>query len=266
MVSIPAAAEPISGSPIPSVLVEIPVEPVDGIIGTGARAPRASVQEETELREYETTIIVQPEISEEGTSAIFEKLEGILEKNDSHRLLCENLGKRKLAYEIRKFQKGHYYVLAFLSEGKEIPELERALRLDESILRFMTIQVSPLVKDIEARKADAKEQEAEQERRAAERAAREIEEAKARAEVERVAAEEAAATAAAAAAEEARAAAAADAATEAVEEAGPDADAAGASEGSEDATSEESSKEASDTEAAKETPADSDGGEEENPS
>lgn len=263
MVSIAAAAEPISGSPIPSVLVEIPVEPVDGILGTGARALCAPVQEETELREYETTIIVQPEISEEGTAAIFAKLEGILERNDSFRLLCENLGKRKLAYEIRKFQKGHYYVLGFLSEGKEIPELERALRLDESILRFMTIQVSPLVKDIEARKADAKEQEVEQERRAAERAAREIEEAKARAEVERVAAEEAVA------AEKARAAAAAEAATaaaEAGEQAKPDTDAAEASEGSEDATSEAGSEEKSDAKAAEETPADSGDAEEEKPS
>ncbi len=152
------------------------------------------------MREYETTIIVQPEISDEGTAAILAKLGEILDKSQSERLFCENLGKRKLAYEINKFHKGHYYVLSFLSDGQVVPELERSLRLDESILRFMTILENPEVTDIEARKAVAKEKEAEQERKAAERAVREAEEAKARAEVERQAVEEAAAAAAAAAA------------------------------------------------------------------
>ena len=152
------------------------------------------------MREYETTIIVQPEISDEGTTAILAKLGEILDKSQSERLFCENLGKRKLAYEINKFHKGHYYVLSYLSDGQVVPELERSLRLDESILRFMTILENPEVTDIEARKAVAKEKEAEQERKAAERAVREAEEAKARAEVERQAAEEAAAAAAAAAA------------------------------------------------------------------
>ena len=152
------------------------------------------------MREYETTIIVQPEISDEGTAAILAKLGEILDKSQSERLFCENLGKRKLAYEINKFHKGHYYVLSYLSDGQVVPELERSLRLDESILRFMTILENPEVTDIEARKAVAKEKEAEQERKAAERAVREAEEAKARAEVERQAAEEAAAAAAAAAA------------------------------------------------------------------
>lgn len=136
------------------------------------------------MREYETTIIVQPEISDEGTAAIFERLEGILADSGSIRLQNESLGKRKLAYEIRRFHKGHYYIFSFLSDGQVVPALERALRLNESILRFMTIQANPDVTDIEARKVEAAEAEAEQERKAAERAAREEEEAKAREEEE----------------------------------------------------------------------------------
>jgi small subunit ribosomal protein S6 len=143
------------------------------------------------LREYETTIIVQPEISEEGAEAIFEKLDTVLEEHASIRLQNESLGKRKLAYEIRKFNKGHYYIFSYLSDGQVVPVLERNLRLNESILRFMTILANPKVIDIEARKVEAAEMEAEQARKAEERATREAEEAKARAEVERVAAEEA---------------------------------------------------------------------------
>jgi len=146
------------------------------------------------VREYETTFIVQPEISEEGSQAILTKLDGILAAQGADRLMCEDLGKRKLAYEIRKFHKGHYYILSYLNDGGAVPDLERALRLDESILRFLTIQSDDEVTDIESRKASAQEREVEQQKRAAERAAREAEEAAARqAAEEKAAAERAAA-------------------------------------------------------------------------
>lgn len=163
------------------------------------------------MREYETTFIVQPEISDEGSQAILSKLDGILEAGGATRLMCEDHGKRKLAYEIRKFHKGHYYTLQFLDEGKVIPDLERALRLEESVLRFLTILVTDEVEDIEARKAEAAEAEVEQAKRAAERAQREAEEAAARREQEeaerKAAAEAAAAAATAGEAEEGDAAA-----------------------------------------------------------
>ena len=151
------------------------------------------------MREYETTFIVQPEISDEGSQAILAKLDGILEAGGATRLMCEDHGKRKLAYEIRKFHKGHYYTLQFLNEGQVVPDLERTLRLDESVLRFLTIMADGEVADIEARKAVAAEAEVEQTKRAAERAAREAEEAAARREQEE--AERQASLAAAAAAE-----------------------------------------------------------------
>ena len=134
------------------------------------------------MREYELNIIVQPEISEEGSAAILGRLDAALESS-SVRLCCDDLGKRKLAYEISRFQKGHYYLLSFLDDGQAVPELERMLRLDESVLRFLTVKVTDHVADVEARKAEAAEREAELKRRAEERAEREAEEARARAEV-----------------------------------------------------------------------------------
>lgn len=190
------------------------------------RDAAAMVQEENLLREYETTIIIQPEISEEGSAAIFERLDSVLSESASIRLMNEDLGKRKLAYEINKFQKGHYYVYSFLSDGQVVPALEREMRLNESVLRFMTIQANAGVSDIEARKAEAAELEAEHARKAAERAAREEEEAKARAEEEERARKEAEAQAAA----EAEAAETAEAAAAAEGEAAADAPAAEASE------------------------------------
>jgi small subunit ribosomal protein S6 len=135
-------------------------------------------------REYETTFIVQPEISDEGAKAILARLDAVLDTSGATRLMCEDHGKRKLAYEIKKFHKGHYYTLMYLDTGKVVPEVERALRLDESILRFLTVQAATDVADVEARKAAAAQAEVEQAKRAAERAAREAEEAEARRESE----------------------------------------------------------------------------------
>jgi len=88
------------------------------------------------LREYELTFIVQPEISDEGCAAVREKLDAVLQRSGALRLLYDDWGKRKLSYEIAKFQKGHYFVLSFLDAGKAVPELERILRTDYRIDRY----------------------------------------------------------------------------------------------------------------------------------
>ena len=105
------------------------------------------------MREYELTFIVQPEISDEGIADICQRLEGILEKSGADKLFYDDAGKRRLGYPIKKFQKGHYLTLFFLDQGKVIPELERALKLDDSILRFLSVLANEDVRDVEARKA-----------------------------------------------------------------------------------------------------------------
>jgi small subunit ribosomal protein S6 len=133
------------------------------------------------LREYEFTFVVQPEITDEGLQGLCGKLENVLERAGGSRLFYEDWGRRRLAYEIKKFQKGHYLVMHYLDGGKAVPELERAARLEDSVLRFLTVMANPEVEDIEARKLEAVKLEEERVQRAAERAAREAEEAAARA-------------------------------------------------------------------------------------
>jgi small subunit ribosomal protein S6 len=129
------------------------------------------------VREYETTVIVQPEISDEGIAELQQRLDGILKAANGIRLLYDDLGKRRLAYEIKNFQKGRYVMLRFLDEGKAIPSLERALRLEDSVIRFLTVQVTDHVEDVPARQAAAAEEQRIRAEKAAERAAREAEEA-----------------------------------------------------------------------------------------
>jgi small subunit ribosomal protein S6 len=136
------------------------------------------------MREYETSFIVQPEISEEGREALLQRLGGLLQRAGAVALEVDDQGKRKLAYEIRKFQKGHYLALFYLGGGGAVSELERALRLDESVLRYLTTVRADAVDDVDARKARAVEAERLRKERAAERAAREAEERAARQEAD----------------------------------------------------------------------------------
>ena len=139
------------------------------------------------MREYETTFIVQPEISDEGCRDLLARIDGILEREGAIRLLHDDQGKRKLAYEIRKFQKGRYVTTCYLDQGAAVAPLERTLRLEESVLRFLTVQVTDVVEDIEQRKKAAAEEERIRAERARERAEREAEEEKARQEAAKLA-------------------------------------------------------------------------------
>lgn len=134
------------------------------------------------MREFDTTFIVQPEISEEGREALLLRLRGVLERAGARPLEVDDMGKKKLSYEIKKFQKGHYLSLLYLDSGKAVSELERALRLDESILRFLTVRklVDVADADADARQARSVDLEKTRKERAAERAVREAEERAAR--------------------------------------------------------------------------------------
>jgi small subunit ribosomal protein S6 len=128
------------------------------------------------VREFDTTFIVQPEISEEGREALIGKLRGVLERSGATPLEVDDMGKKKLAFEIKKFQKGHYLSLFYLDKGQAVAELERAMRLDESVLRWLTVRCADSVTDIEARKARSVDLEKIRKEKAAERAVREAEE------------------------------------------------------------------------------------------
>lgn len=158
------------------------------------------------MREYETTFIVQPEISDDSCAEICARLDSVVEKHGGRHVMLDDWGKRKLAYEISKFQKGHYFVLYYLDEGKAVPDVERTLRLDESVLRFLTVKAADQVADPDTRVAFGLEQERIQKEKNAERAEREAEAAR-EAEARAVASEAEAKAKAAAAEAEARTAA-----------------------------------------------------------
>lgn len=121
------------------------------------------------MREYELVYIIQPEAAPEKQKDLQNRIDGFVSKAEGITLLWDDWGKRKLAYEIKKFQKGHYVFGSFLGAGQAIPEIERLLRLDPDVLRFLTVKVSDKVADVEARVAKARKEEEERAKRREER-------------------------------------------------------------------------------------------------
>src|SRR5437660_12424151 len=89
---------------------------------------------------YESIFIVRPSLSDEDTSKLIDKLKGVVEKSGTL-LKSENWGKKKLAYEVKRERKGTFVYLHFRSEGGVVSELERSYRLEDSVLKFLTVRV-----------------------------------------------------------------------------------------------------------------------------
>lgn len=94
------------------------------------------------MRKYETIFILQPDLAEDSIKAVADKVQDVVAsyKGDFHRL--DDWGTRKLAYAIRKFPRGRYYYLRFDGEAQLVAELERRLRLDEKVLRYLTVNIT----------------------------------------------------------------------------------------------------------------------------
>ncbi|WP_020675412.1 30S ribosomal protein S6 [Geopsychrobacter electrodiphilus] len=92
------------------------------------------------MRKYESLYIVQPDVVGEELTAMVEKFQSVLTEQNAEILKLDNWGTRKLAYPIKKHVKGCYVQTIFEASAEVIAEYERRLRLDEKILRFLTLR------------------------------------------------------------------------------------------------------------------------------
>lgn len=118
--------------------------------------------------EYETIYILKPEVPEDIVRTLNEKVDGIIGRYDGHILIRDDWGKRKLAYPIQKNSKGHYLYVNYLGPSDLVLEVERNLRIEENLLRFLTVKLSEDV-DVETKQQEAKERIARKAQAAAER-------------------------------------------------------------------------------------------------
>jgi small subunit ribosomal protein S6 len=92
------------------------------------------------MNTYESIIILKSTLNEEDVQKTVSKMESLV-KQGGELIATENWGKKRLAYEVMKEKKGIYVMLRFLGEGDIISELERNYRIDDNVIKFLTIKL-----------------------------------------------------------------------------------------------------------------------------
>ena len=112
-----------------------------------------------EKRSYEVVFIIDPDAEDAEVMRLTEGVQKIITDQGGNIIKTEMMGKRQLAYEINHKRDGVYVLLEVEGSGREIAELERRMRVNDRILRYMTVRVdedrrrAQKLKDRRARKA-----------------------------------------------------------------------------------------------------------------
>jgi len=92
------------------------------------------------MKHYELLFVVKATLTEEEVKGRLDFFKEVLTKNGAEITTVDEMGVRKLAYEIEKAQRGYYFVIYFTGEPAGLEEVLRNLRLDETILRFLNLK------------------------------------------------------------------------------------------------------------------------------
>ena len=92
-------------------------------------------------RVYEVMYIIKSDTADDEVTRINESLQGVIEKEGGSVVKLENMGRRRLAYEIKRNTDGHYVLFEIEGSGREIAELERRMRVNDAIIRYITVRV-----------------------------------------------------------------------------------------------------------------------------
>lgn len=92
-------------------------------------------------REYETIFILRPDTNQEGITQVNTRVRTVIETMGGKAVKLDNWGKRKLAYEINKQLKGIYMYWQYLANTGVVEEIERNLRMLDSVIRYYTVKV-----------------------------------------------------------------------------------------------------------------------------
>lgn len=114
------------------------------------------------MRRYETILIADVNLSNDELNGLIERYKAIITDLKGIVAKVEEWGKRKLAYEIKKQSRGSYVLIDYAGKSEIVNELERNLKIDDKILKFLTVKKSDRVdiqeieKEINAAKKDEK--------------------------------------------------------------------------------------------------------------
>ncbi len=104
------------------------------------------------MRIYEELFIVDPGLPEEEIDAVIALIEEVVKEAGGNIDKVEKWGRRKLAYRIQKKEEGYYVLVQFSASGKTVKEIERRLRVDERVMRYLTVRIDEKLKWLEKRR------------------------------------------------------------------------------------------------------------------
>ena len=91
------------------------------------------------MNKYESVIIINPSVDEEGMKTLIQKFTDII-NNEGKVESVDELGKKRLAYEIKKNKEGYYVIFNFEAKPELIAELERNYRITDEVMKFMVVK------------------------------------------------------------------------------------------------------------------------------
>ena len=92
------------------------------------------------MRHYENLVVVKPTLTAEEIQANIKAIEEIITSNGGEIATTDAMGMRKLAYPIERNERGYYHVIYYTIASSAISEIERRFRINENLLRFITIK------------------------------------------------------------------------------------------------------------------------------
>ncbi|HMM35545.1 MAG TPA: 30S ribosomal protein S6, partial [Thermoanaerobaculia bacterium] len=96
---------------------------------------------ETQKRLYDLVFLIAPDKDEQGAAAVVEEFRKLLADLGAVIDKDESMGRRRLAYQIKKRSEATYHNFLFRADAKAVAELQRKMKLSEAILRFLTVRI-----------------------------------------------------------------------------------------------------------------------------
>jgi len=112
------------------------------------------------MRQYETIFVVNPTLAEETYREVVNKFKNVIEKQKGVIVKAAEWGTQRLAYAVKKFDKGAYVLFNYCGGAGVTSELERELKLDDRILKYQTVKIA---EDVDPQALTAKEKEGKKE-------------------------------------------------------------------------------------------------------
>ncbi|MDK2820606.1 MAG: small subunit ribosomal protein [Clostridia bacterium] len=89
------------------------------------------------MRNYESVFVIKPDLEAEATAALIEKFTKLIADQGGEVVQVNEWGKKRMAYEVRKYREGYYVIIEFKGAPNVSQELERLLRINDDILRYL---------------------------------------------------------------------------------------------------------------------------------